>query len=82
MSQTVRYAAPLIKSHSKTEETAQITVWIAITQFANMALIPIITARTGEIDSEWYKNTGLNILSSFGLYAITPNVTDMILPFV
>lgn len=40
-------------SHSKTEAVANTTVWIAITQFANMALIPIISAQTGEVDGDW-----------------------------
>jgi len=82
MTYTVLYSAPLIKSHSKTEEVAYITVWIAITQFMNMALIPIITARTGEIDADWYQNVGLNILGNFGLYTVTPHASGLISPFV
>ena len=69
-------------AHSKTEAVANTTVWIAITQFANMALIPIICAQTGEIDGTCYQQVGMNILSKFALYSFTPNISGIISPFV
>jgi len=71
-----------VRPHSKTEEVANLTIWIAITQFLNMAIIPILVAKTGEIDSDWYSKTGLVILSNFILYTITPNISGVISPFV
>lgn len=62
---TVLNAVYIIKSHSKTEQVANTTIWIAITQFANMAIIPIICALTGEVDADWYQDVGVNILTNF-----------------
>lgn len=69
-------------SHSKTEAVASTTVWIAITQFANMALIPILCAQTGEVDGSWYQKVGINILTNFALYSFTPNISGVISPFI
>lgn len=57
-------------------------MWIAVTQFFNMAIIPILVAQTAEIDAEWYQNVGMNILSNFILFAFTPNISAVISPFV
>lgn len=47
-----------------------------------MAIIPILVARTAEIDADWYQKVGMNILSNFILYTITPNLTGVVSPFV
>jgi len=39
----VAFAVPFTKPLSKTQEVAKITVWVAVAQFANMAIIPLFT---------------------------------------
>lgn len=50
---TVLLATPITKPKSKTEQVARETTWIFITQFMNMALIPLIVYSTKEIDANW-----------------------------
>lgn len=82
MQYTIIFTVWITKSVSKTEEEARKTVFVYITAFANMSLIPIIVYRTKEIDEEWYKSVGVGILSNFLLYPISCNLSGFIYPFV
>jgi len=75
---TVEYT----RCESKTTQVAKSTMWIIITQFANMSVIPLLVAQSGEIDAEWYQNVGMNILNTFAMYSLTPNISGIIMPFV
>jgi len=47
---TVIYTVPITRPVSKTEEEAKKTVFVFLTQFANMSLIPLIVYSTKEVN--------------------------------
>jgi hypothetical protein len=63
----VLLGVPITRPVSKTEEEAKKTIWVFITQFANMSLIPILVFSTKEINYSWYQAVGLGILGNFFL---------------
>eukprot|EP00801_Mesodinium_rubrum_P000765 Mrub_00765.p1 GENE.Mrub_00765~~Mrub_00765.p1 ORF type:complete len:896 (+),score=65.92 Mrub_00765:148-2688(+) len=79
---TVLYATPLTRPASKTEEAALTTVWVFITTFANMSIIPIAVYSTKEINYGWYQAVGLGILGNFCLYSVMPNVSRTYYPIL
>eukprot|EP00801_Mesodinium_rubrum_P000784 Mrub_00784.p1 GENE.Mrub_00784~~Mrub_00784.p1 ORF type:complete len:898 (+),score=64.89 Mrub_00784:149-2695(+) len=79
---TVLLGVPITRPVSKTEEEAKKTVWVFITQFANMSLIPVLVFATKEINYGWYQAVGLGILGNFFLYSITPNISRILSPWI
>lgn len=67
---------------SKTGLVAKSTIWIIITQFLNMSIIPLIVSNTAEIDADWYQTVGLQLLTTFAANCLTPNIAGLISPFV
>lgn len=78
MQYTVILTVWITKPVSKTEEEARKTVFVFITAFANMSLIPLIVYQSKEIDFEWYQSVGLGILGNFFLYPITCNLSGFL----
>jgi len=50
---TVLLSTPITRPKSKTELVARQTTMIFVTQFMNMAIIPLIVASTNEITETW-----------------------------
>jgi len=67
---------------SKTQLIAKSTIWIIITQFLNMSIIPLIVSNSAEIDADWYNSVGIQLLTTFAANTITPNISGLITPFV
>lgn len=79
---TILSFVPYTRVRSKTQLVAKSTIWIIYTQFFNMSIIPLIVSNTAEIDQQWYNTVGIQLLTTFVVNCIQPNISGLISPFV